>query len=160
MSEQTRARHPLAGRIALVAGATRGAGRGIALALGESGATVYCSGRSVRGRPATGTRPETIDETAELVSARGGIGIAVQTDHTVPDQVRALTERIRADHRHLDILINDVWGGDALTEWGRPLWEHSLENGLLMQQRAVHSHLITSTFAIPLMLDRDGALLV
>ena len=98
----------LAGRIALVAGATRGAGRGIAVALGESGATVYCSGRSVRGWPATGNRPETIDETAELLTARGGIGIAVQTDHTVPDQVRALTERIRADHGHLDMLVNDV----------------------------------------------------
>ena len=160
MAQSSTTPRPLAGRIALVAGATRGAGRGIAVALGESGATVYCSGRSVRGRPATGNRPETIDETAELVTARGGIGIAVQTDHTVPHQVRALTERIRADHGHLDILVNDVWGGDALTEWGRPLWEHSLENGLLMQQRAVHSHLITSTFAIPLMLDRDGALLV
>jgi NAD(P)-dependent dehydrogenase (short-subunit alcohol dehydrogenase family) len=152
---------PLTGRIALVAGATRGAGRGIAMALGESGATVYCSGRSIRGHLASGkTRPETIEETAELVLARGGVGIPVRTDHTVAGEVRALTERIRAAHGHLDILVNDVWGGDALTEWGHTLWEHSLENGLLMQQRAVHSHLITSTFAIPLMLDRDGALLV
>jgi NAD(P)-dependent dehydrogenase (short-subunit alcohol dehydrogenase family) len=160
MTHSSPVARPLAGRIALVAGATRGAGRGIAVALGESGATVYCSGRSVRGHPATGSRPETIDETAELVSARGGVGIAVRTDHTVPDEVRALTERIRAEHGRLDILVNDVWGGDALTEWGHPLWEHSLESGLLMQRRAVHSHLITSTFAIPLMLDRDGALLV
>lgn len=160
MTHSSTVPRPLAGRIALVAGATRGAGRGIAVALGESGATVYCSGRSVRGHPATGTRPETIDETAELVSSRGGVGIAVQTDHTVPDQVRALIERIRTDHGRLDILVNDVWGGDALTEWGHTLWEHSLEKGLLMQERAVHSHLITSTFAIPLMLDREGALLV
>lgn len=145
--------------IALVAGATRGAGRGIATALGELGATVYCSGRSVRGQPA-GARPETIEETAERVTAAGGKGIPVQTDHTVPEQVRALTERIHHDHGRLDILVNDVWGGDELTEWGRPLWEHSLEKGLLMQQRAVHSHLITSRFAIPLMLDRPRALLV
>jgi NAD(P)-dependent dehydrogenase (short-subunit alcohol dehydrogenase family) len=149
----------LSGRIALVAGATRGAGRGIATALGELGATVYCSGRSVRGHPA-GTRPETIDETAERVSAAGGKGIPVQTDHTIPEQVRALTERIHREQGRLDILVNDVWGGDELTEWGRPLWEHSLEKGLLMQQRAVHSHLVTSRFAIPLMLDRPGALLV
>jgi NAD(P)-dependent dehydrogenase (short-subunit alcohol dehydrogenase family) len=149
----------LSGRIALVAGATRGAGRGIATALGELGATVYCSGRSVRGQPA-GTRPETIEETAERVTAAGGKGIPVQTDHTVPDQVRALAERIHREQGRVDILVNDVWGGDELTDWGRPLWEHSLENGLLMQQRAVHSHLITSKFVIPLMLDRPGALLV
>ena len=146
--------------IALVAGATRGTGRGIALALGEAGATVYCSGRSVRGRPATAGRPETIEETAELVTQHGGRGIPVQTDHTEPAQVQALTERIRRDAGGLDILVNDVWGGDELTEWGRPLWEHSLENGLLMQRRAVHSHIITSHYAVPLMLDRDGALLV
>ena len=151
---------PLAGRVALVAGATRGAGRGIAVALGELGATVYCSGRSVRGRPATGNRPETIEETAELVTAKGGRGIAVRADHTVPDDVHVLVERIRAEQGGLDILVNDVWGGDELTEWGKPLWEHSIDKGLLMQQRAVHSHLITSTFAIPLMLDRKGALLV
>jgi NAD(P)-dependent dehydrogenase (short-subunit alcohol dehydrogenase family) len=149
----------LSGRIALVAGATRGAGRGIATALGELGATVYCSGRSVRGKPA-GTRPETIDETAEHVTAAGGKGIPAQTDHTVPEQVRALAERIHREQGRLDILVNDVWGGDELTEWGRPLWEHSLEKGLLIQQRAVHSHLITSRFAIPLMLDRPDALLV
>lgn len=149
----------LSGRVALVAGATRGAGRGIATALGELGATVYCSGRSVRGHPA-GTRPETIEETAERVNAAGGKGIPVQTDHTVPEHVRALTERIHREHGYLDILVNDVWGGDELTEWGRTLWEHSLDKGLLMQQRAVHSHLITSRFAIPLMLDRPGGLLV
>jgi len=150
----------LAGRIALVAGATRGAGRGIATALGEAGATVYCSGRSVRGHGATPGRPETIEETADLVTSRGGVGIAVRTDHTAIGDVRALTERIRAEHGGLDILVNDVWGGDELTEWGKPLWDHSLENGLLMQERAVHSHLITSHSAIPLMLGRPHALLV
>jgi len=150
---------PLANRIALVAGATRGTGRGIALALGEAGATVYCTGRSVRGKPATAGRPETIEETAELVTDRGGRGIAVQTDHTEPAQVEALIERIRREAGRLDILVNDVWGGDELTEWGKPLWEHSLEKGLLMQQRAVHSHIITSKYAVPLMLDNAGALI-
>jgi NAD(P)-dependent dehydrogenase (short-subunit alcohol dehydrogenase family) len=158
--QATRSDKPLTGKIALVAGATRGTGRGIAVALGEAGATVYCSGRSVRGRPATPGRPETIEETAELVSARGGVGIHAQTDHTEPAQVRALAERIRAEAGGLDILINDVWGGDDLTEWGKPLWEHSLDKGLVMQRRAVHSHIITSHFAVPLMLDRAGALLV
>src|SRR5215467_12104589 len=117
----TRGDRPLANRIALVAGATRGTGRGIALGLGEAGATVYCSGRSVRGHPATPGRPETIEETAELVTERGGHGIAVQTDHTVPAQVEALIEQIRREAGRLDILVNDVWGGDDLTEWGRPL---------------------------------------
>src|SRR5262249_4613850 len=135
---------PLAGKTALVAGATRGTGRGIALALGEAGATVYCSGRSIRGHAATPGRPETIEETAELVTQPGGEGIWPRTDHTIPAEVEALIERIRREAGHLDILVNDVWGGDELTDWGRPLWEHSLEKGLLMQQRAVHSHIITS----------------
>jgi NAD(P)-dependent dehydrogenase (short-subunit alcohol dehydrogenase family) len=147
-------------RVALVAGATRGTGRGIALALGEAGATVYCSGRSTRAQPATAGRPETIEETAELVTARGGRGIFARADHTVPEDVRHLVDRIRREQGRLDILINDVWGGDELTEWGKPLWEHSIDKGLLMQQRAVHSHIITSHFAIPLMLDRENALIV
>jgi len=151
---------PLAGKIGLVAGATRGTGRGVARALGEAGATVYCTGRSVRGHPATAGRAETIEETAEMVTAAGGQGIAVRVDHTVPDEVRALVDRIRAEHGGLDILINDVWGGDELTQWGKPLWEHSLDDGLLMQRRAVHSHIITSHFAVPLMLDRADALIV
>src|SRR5690606_18591598 len=135
---------PLDGRIALVAGATRGAGRGIARMLGEAGATVYCTGRSIRGDPASGAhRPETIEETAEMVTAHGGRGIAVRTDHTDPEQVRALIERIAAEQGALDLLVNDVWGGDALTEW-KPFWEHSLENGLLMLERGLHSHIITA----------------
>lgn len=150
----------LTGKVALVAGATRGAGRGIACMLGEAGATVYCTGRSVRGKPATGNRPETIEETAEMVSARGGVGIALRVDHTVEDQVRALVERVRRDHGRLDLLVNDVWGGDDLTEWGKPFWEHSLANGLLMQERAVFSHIITSHYAVPLMVERREGLIV
>lgn len=150
---------PLQGRITLVAGATRGAGRGIACALGEAGATVYCTGRSVRGRPATGTRPETIEETAEMVTARGGVGIPVRADHTLEPEVRALFERVRVEQGGLDLLVNDVWGGDELTEPG-PFWTHTLEKGLLMQERAVWSHLITARHGVPLMLGRERALVV
>jgi NAD(P)-dependent dehydrogenase (short-subunit alcohol dehydrogenase family) len=150
----------LPNRIALVAGATRGAGRGIACALGEAGATVYCSGRSTRAHAATPGRPETIDETAEMVSARGGLGIPVRTDHTVEADVRALVDRIRAEQGRLDILVNDVWGGDELTEWGKPIWEHSLDKGLAMLHNAIDSHIITSHHAIPLMLGNDGGLIV
>jgi NAD(P)-dependent dehydrogenase (short-subunit alcohol dehydrogenase family) len=151
---------PLAGTIAVVAGATRGAGRGIARMLGAAGATVYCTGRSVRGRPATGDRPETIEQTAELVTADGGIGIAVQADHTMPEQVAALVARVKNERGRLDILVNDVWGGDALTEWGAPFWQHSLADGLLMQQRGLHSHLITSYHAVPLMIEHGRGLIV
>ncbi len=155
------ATRPLEGKIAVVAGATRGAGRGIACELGEAGATVYCTGRSVRGRPASGkNRPETIEETAEMVTERGGVGLHVQVDHTVPDQVESLFERIKSEQPGLDMLINDVWGGDALTEWGKTFWSHSLDKGLLMIERAVHSHIITSHFGVPLMLDRPSGLIV
>ena len=109
----------LSNRVAVVAGATRGAGRGIARMLGAAGATVYCTGRSVRGRPATAGRPETIEETAEMVTAEGGRGIAVRTDHTVESEVEQLFARVRTERGRLDVLVNDVWGGDALTEWGR-----------------------------------------
>jgi NAD(P)-dependent dehydrogenase (short-subunit alcohol dehydrogenase family) len=152
---------PLKDKIALVAGATRGAGRGIACMLGEAGATVYCTGRSVKGQPASGAgRPETIDETAEMVTAHGGRGIAVQTDHSVPEQVQALVEKIEKEQGKLDILVNDIWGGDALTEWGKSFWEHDLQKGMLMQQRAVHTHLITAHYAAPLLLKSKNGLLV
>jgi NAD(P)-dependent dehydrogenase (short-subunit alcohol dehydrogenase family) len=145
----------LRGKVALVAGATRGAGRGIAIALGEAGATVYCTGRSSRkrrrGRPPTPGRPETIEETAELVTAAGGRGIAVRVDHTEPADVKKLVAAIKRRHKGLDILVNDVWGGDALTEFGKPFWECHLENGLRMLKQAVHSHIITSRYAVPLM---------
>ena len=151
---------PLEGKVAVVAGATRGAGRGIACALGEAGAIVYCTGRSVRGQPASGSRPETIEETAELVSARGGIGIAVRVDHTVEEQVRALLARVRGEQGRLDVLVNDVWGGDELTEFGTPFWELSLEKGRRMLEQAVFSHVVTSRHAAPLMIERRQGLIV
>lgn len=150
----------LDGLIAVVAGATRGAGRGIARALGAAGATVYCTGRSVRGRPATPGRPETIEETAELVVAEGGVGIAVAVDHTVPEQVEALFARVRREQGRLDLLVNDIWGGDALTTWETPFWRHSLADGLLMQQRGLHTHLITSYYAAPLLIERGRGLII
>jgi NAD(P)-dependent dehydrogenase (short-subunit alcohol dehydrogenase family) len=153
----------LEGKIALVAGATRGAGRGIAIALGEAGATVYCTGRSSRkhspGRPATHGRPETIEETAELVTAAGGRGIAVRVDHTEPEDVKRLVAVIKRRHKGLDILVNDVWGGDALTEWGKTFWTVNLENGLGMLKQAINSHIITSHYAVPLMLGRGRGII-
>src|SRR5271167_3248995 len=147
-------------KIALVAGATRGAGRGIAVALGQAGATVYCTGRSSRGRPATPGRPETIEETAELVTAAGGRGIAVRVDHTEPEEVKKLVAGIKRRHKGLDILVNDIWGGDPLTEFGKHFWEANLENGLQMLKQAVHTHIITAHYAVPLMLGRRGAIVL
>ncbi|NEQ25268.1 MAG: SDR family oxidoreductase [Microcoleus sp. SIO2G3] len=146
-------------KIAIVTGATRGAGRGIACMLGELGATVYCTGRSVRGNSAMGNRPETIEETAEMVNAYGGVGISVQVDHTQVEQVKTLIERVKLEQGRLDILVNDVWGGDELAE-SKPFWEHSLPKGLLMQQRAIHSHLITSHYAVPLMIEQKQGLVI
>jgi len=132
-------------KIALVAGATRGAGRSIAIELGAAGATVYCTGRSIRGK--TTGRPETIDETAELVTDAGGEGIAIRVDHTKTSRVEALFKRITSEQNgELDILVNDIWGGDELTQWGVPFWEHSLEKGLTMLERAINTHIITSHF--------------
>ncbi|MEM7112691.1 MAG: SDR family oxidoreductase [Chloroflexota bacterium] len=150
----------LSNRVAVVTGATRGAGRGIACQLGGAGATVYCSGRSSRGRLMNPSRPETIDETAEMVTARGGTGIAVRVDHTVPKEVKALFEQIELEQGRLDLLVNNVWGCDELVDWKRPFWEQSLENGLLMQERAVHTHMITSHFAVPLLLKSKCGLII
>ena len=122
--------------------------------LGAAGATVYCTGRSVQGRPATAGRTETIDETAAMVSAEGGRGIAIRTDHTVESEVERLFERVRAEQGRLDVLVNDVWGGDELTEWGLPFWELSTAKGLAMLERAVHSHIIASRHGAPLMIER------
>src|SRR4051812_20718115 len=122
---------PLAGRVALVAGATRGVGRAIAIELGAAGATVYATGRSLRGRPSPMGRPETLEETAELVAQAGGRAIPVRVDHTVAHEVRDLVERIRAEQDgRLDVLVNDIWGGDPLSQWGVPFWEHDLDDGL------------------------------
>jgi NAD(P)-dependent dehydrogenase (short-subunit alcohol dehydrogenase family) len=145
---------PLEGKVAVVAGATRGAGRGIATALGEAGATVYCTGRSVAGSPGMKDRPETIHQTAELVTARGGRGIAVRVDHTVPEQVARLFEQVG----ELDILVNDIWGGDDLVEWGKRLWETKLVDGLTLIDRAIKTHVITSYHGLPRM--RAGGLVV
>jgi NAD(P)-dependent dehydrogenase (short-subunit alcohol dehydrogenase family) len=150
----------LTGKVALVAGGTRGAGRGIATELGASGATVYVTGRTTHGRRSEYDRPETIEETAELVTASGGRGIAVEVDHLVPEKVRDLVARIRAEQGRLDILVNDIWGGEYLKEWNKPVWEHDLQNGLRLLRLAIDTHLITAHHALPLMIERPGGLLV
>jgi NAD(P)-dependent dehydrogenase (short-subunit alcohol dehydrogenase family) len=151
---------PLTGTVALVAGATRGAGRGTAVALGEAGATVYCTGRTTSARRSEYDRPETIEETAELVDAAGGDGIAVEVDHLQPAQVEALVQRIDAEHGRLDVLVNDIWGGERLIEWDTPVWEHDLDGGLRMLRLAIDTHLITSHFALALLIRRPGGLVV
>lgn len=150
----------LTGKVALVAGATRGAGRGIAVELGAAGATVYVTGRSIRGQMSEYQRPETIEETAEFVNQAGGRGIAVRVDHLVPDEVRDLIARIRSEQGALDILVNDLWGGENLKEWNKPVWEHNLANGLRLLHLGIDTHLITAHHALPLLIDRAGGLLV
>jgi NAD(P)-dependent dehydrogenase (short-subunit alcohol dehydrogenase family) len=151
---------PLAGKVALVTGATRGGGRGIAVGLGEAGATVYATGRSTRERRSEIDRAETIEDTAELVTEAGGEGIAVPVDHLDPAQVAALVERIEADHGRLDVLVNDIWGGEHLFEWNKPVWEHDLDRGLRLLRLAIDTHLITSHHALPLLVRRPGGLVV
>ena len=155
----------LRGRLAVVAGATRGAGRGIAAALGEAGATVVCTGRSsMSGRQKSDyDRPETIEETAGLVTRLGGTGIAVPVDHLDIAQVRALADRIRADHGRIDILVNDIWGAELLkgppASWGRPVWDHDLDDGLRILRLGIDTHLITSHCLLPLLVTEPGGLL-
>ncbi len=143
-----------------MAGATRGAGRGIARALGEAGAVVYCTGRSLRGQPATPNRPETIDETAEMINAAGGRAHAVRVDHADEKQVAALFERVRREQGRLDILVNDIWGGEDLTEFGKTFWELSLDQGFRMLRQAIDTHIITSRYGAPLLLETGGGLIV
>ncbi|MFC4336807.1 SDR family oxidoreductase [Salininema proteolyticum] len=150
----------LEGKVALVAGATRGAGRGIAVELGAAGATVYVTGRTTREHASEYGRAETIEETAELVEEAGGTGIAVPTDHLVPEQVRALVDRVREERGRLDVLVNDVWGGEKLFEFDKPVWEHDLDNGLRLLRLGIDTHLITAHYALPLLLERPGGLLV
>jgi NAD(P)-dependent dehydrogenase (short-subunit alcohol dehydrogenase family) len=150
----------LQGKVALVAGATRGAGRGIAIELGAAGATVYCTGRTTRTQRSEYNRAETIEETAELVQHAGGRGIAVQVDHLDPAQVQTLVARIAREHGRLDVLVNDVWGAELLAEWNVPVWEHSLAGGLRMLRLAIDTHLITSHFALPLVIKNPGGLVV
>src|SRR5262245_60441206 len=149
---------PLKGSVAVVAGATRGAGRGIATALGEAGATVYCTGRSTRLQPSR--RPETIDETAERVTAAGGLGIAVQVDHGDEGQVAALAERIRSEQGGLDLLVNDIWGGDELIEFGVPVWEMSIDKGRRMFDSGLWTHLVNVRHLAPLLFGRQRPLLI
>jgi NAD(P)-dependent dehydrogenase (short-subunit alcohol dehydrogenase family) len=150
----------LKGKVALVAGATRGAGRAIAVELARAGATVYATGRSTRAARSEYDRPETIEETGELMEAAGGSGVALRVDHLESDQVAALVERIDADHGRLDVLVNDIWGGERLFDWNAKLWEHDLANGLRLLRLAVETHLVTSHNALPVMVRRPGGLVV
>lgn len=158
----------LRGRVALVAGATRGAGRGIAAALGEAGATVICTGRSSAAGGGTirsdYDRPETIEETAALVTELGGVGVALQVDHLDSGQVAELAWRVGRDHGHIDLLVNDIWGAEVLkgppSAWNTPIWQHDLDVGLRILRLAVDTHLITSHHLLPLLVDRPGGLLV
>src|SRR5262245_46262907 len=154
-------------RIAVVAGPTRGAGRGIAAALGEAGATVICTGRTTRKEGAARSdydRPETIEETAELVTRLGGTGIAVPTDHLIPEEVESLASRVKREHGCIDILVNDIWGAEVLKgrpqDWNTPIWKHDIGKGLRILRLAIDTHLITSHFLLPLMIEKPGGLLV
>ncbi|GAA3203935.1 SDR family oxidoreductase [Nonomuraea roseoviolacea subsp. carminata] len=148
------------GKVALVAGGTRGAGRGIAMELGAAGATVYVTGRTTRDRRSEYDRPETIEETAELVDRAGGQGVAVRVDHLDHDAVRALVERIDREQGRLDVLVNDVWGGEKLAQWETPLWKHDLDGGLRLLRLAVETHIVTSHHALPLLTRNPGGLVV
>jgi len=156
----------LRGRIAVVAGATRGAGRGIAAALGEAGATVLCTGRSSRGRKLRSDfdRPETIEETAELVTALGGKGVPFVLDHLEHAEVRMFAEQVRASYGHIDILVNDIWGAEVLKgeppQWNTPIWQLDLEKGLRILRLGVETHVITSHYLLPLFITQPGGLLV
>ncbi|WP_446743754.1 SDR family oxidoreductase [Silvibacterium acidisoli] len=151
---------PLTGQVAWVAGATRGAGRGIARALGEAGALVYCTGRSVAGSPSSINRPETIGETAALIEQAGGRAIAIQVDHTCEDEVAKLAARIRDESGRLDVLVNSIWGADTMVDWPKRFWEIDLANVRAYLDQTLVSHLITSRHAAPLMIEANRGLIV
>jgi NAD(P)-dependent dehydrogenase (short-subunit alcohol dehydrogenase family) len=150
----------LTGRVALVAGATRGAGRAIAVELARAGAFVYATGRSTRSARSEYDRPETIEETGELMRAAGGEGEALRVDHLEPEQVAGLVARIDGEHGRLDVLVNDIWGGENLVDWETPVWEHDLANGLRLLRLAIETHLITSHHALSLLIRRRGGLVI
>jgi NAD(P)-dependent dehydrogenase (short-subunit alcohol dehydrogenase family) len=157
-------RDALRDRVAVVAGATRGAGRGIAAALGEAGATVVCTGRTTRSRRSEYNRAETIEETAELVTQLGGTGVAAPVDHLDSAQVERLAEQVRNDYGHIDVLVNDIWGGELLKggppQWNTPIWQLDLDDGLRILRLAIDTHLVTSHHLLPLLIDKPGGLLV
>ena len=160
-------RESLRGKVAVVAGATRGAGRGIAAALGEAGAAVVCTGRTTRAEGSARsdyTRPETIDETADLVTALGGTGVAIAVDHLEPAEVAKLADRIRRDYGRIDILVNDIWGAEVLKggppDWNTPIWKHDLARGLRIVRLGVETHLVTSHYLLPLLIEKPGGLVV
>jgi NAD(P)-dependent dehydrogenase (short-subunit alcohol dehydrogenase family) len=152
---------PLKGKVAVVAGSTRGAGRGIAVSLGEAGATVYCTGRSTRESRSSMNRPETIEETAEMVNERGGIGIPIRVDHSVESEVEALFKRVQEEQDgQLDILVNDIWGGESNIHWDKPFWEDDVNTAIRVLNNSVHTHMITSRYGVPLMVAQGKGLIV
>ena len=158
---EDRSDRPLAGQVALVAGATRGAGRAIATELARAGAYVYATGRSSRDNgPSEIGRPETIEDTGDMMLAAGGAGQALRVDHLDPDQVAALTIQIEAEQGRLDILVNDIFGGDRYMQWDKKLWEHDLDGGLRMLRMGIDTHLVTAATALPLMLAGGAGLVV
>jgi len=151
---------PLAGQIALVAGATRGAGRGTARALAEAGAFVYCTGRSARGHPKGMDRPETIDDTVALIEQAGGRAVAVRVDHTQEGDVKDLAKQVRRQSGRLDILVDSVWGGDPMIDWTQRFWEIDLAKLRPYIDQTVLSHLITARHLAPFMVEQNSGLIV
>jgi NAD(P)-dependent dehydrogenase (short-subunit alcohol dehydrogenase family) len=149
----------LAGRVALVAGATRGGGRGIARALAAAGATVYCTGRSAAGQKGM-ARPETVEETVSLIEQAGGLAVAVRVDHTSQEEVESLATRIRSDAGRLDVLVNSIWGGDPMIDWSQQFWQVDLSNVRAYLDQTLISHLITNRYLVPLMVEAGCGLII